>query len=142
MANYDPKIPLLSFIFAVYTDPTFQAKFKKDPEAAMDEYKLSTEQKVAIYHSGADPLFLGANNPTGYPIFLDPGQVPPNPVTADWWAAYARYRSDVSAGVPNPVPPPSPLVNDRVQGDRASMAGVMTLLGEELSRAPKWGEMW
>jgi len=142
MANFDKRIPLLSFMFRVYSDEAFQTQFKEDPEKAMDEYELTWEQKVAIYHSGADPMYLTVEPVPNYPKYLDASKMPPNAVTADRWAAYARFKADTLAGK-NPDPIPNPRVNDRMpEGDRVSMAGVMTLLGEELARAPKWGELW
>ncbi|HEY0467014.1 MAG TPA: hypothetical protein VGC79_22585, partial [Polyangiaceae bacterium] len=102
---------------------------------------LTWEQKVAIYHSGANPMFLTGQPVPGYPRLLDASKLPPNPVTADWWAAYARYKADVEAGL-NPTPVPNPLVNDRGEGDRVSLAGVMLLLGEELAKPAGWHGPW
>jgi hypothetical protein len=138
---YNPNFPLLSFIHQLYSDNAFQAAFKADPEKCMDEYKLTWEQKVAIYHSGANPMFLTDQAVPGYPRLLDASKFPPNPVSADWWAAYARFKADVEAGK-NPAPIPNPLVNDRREGDRVSLAGVMLLLGEELAKQPGWDGPW
>jgi|GEM_PF-5212876 len=144
-----PALPMLSFIYDVYTSPATQAAFKEDPEALMNSYGLTWEQKIAVYHSGADPMFLMAQNyPAGYPNFinptkLDPANNKPNPVTCDWWASYARFKAEVEAGVPKPSPVPNPRhVNDRPEGDRVSMAGVMTLLSEELSGKSVWTSPW
>jgi hypothetical protein len=139
--NFDKEIPLLSFIYRLYTDGEFQARFKTDPEVAMDEYKLNWEQKIAIYHSGANPVYLSPGPVPGYPRTLDPAKASPNPISADWWAEYAQFIAATDAGG-NPAPVPNPRVNDRSEGDRVSMAGVMLLLGEELSKKIKWKLMW
>ena len=143
IADNELRVPMLAFIYKLYTDVTFQELFKVDPEKAMDQYKLTWEQKIAIYHSGADPKFVTTAQVRGYPILLDPAKVTgkPNPVTGDWWAAYARYIADKESGL-NPTPVPNPKVNDRAEVEVASMAGVMALLGQELGKAPKWGEVW
>ncbi len=148
MAVYDPAVPLLSFIYRVYTDEDFQTKFKNDPEGAMNEYALSWDQKTAIYHSGAIPTYVTPSAVPNYPILLDktqisnvPSEGKPNPVTGDWWAAFARFKSDVEAGR-NPAAIPNPRVNDRPHADQASLMGVMTLRCEELSQDPKWTSLW
>jgi hypothetical protein len=109
----------------------------------MDEYGLTWEQKVAIYHSGADPMFVTNQPVEGYPVCIDPKKANPNPVSGDWWAAYACYKAQVEAGGPKPPPVPNPRgVNDRAEGDPASMAGVMHHLSAELSKVGKWHLMW
>ena len=142
-------VPLLSFIYKVFTDPEFQLKFQEDPEAAMDEFELTWAQKVAIYHSGADPVFVTREPVSGYPLLMDAQKVAtstqatvgPNPVTGDWWGAYAQFKAAKMSGKAAP-PVPNPQVNERPLGDPASLAGVMTLLSEELSQASNWKPVW
>jgi hypothetical protein len=146
------RLPLLSFIHRLYTNTDFQAEFRADPEKAMDDYKLTWEQKVAIYHSGADLMFLTRKPVPGYPILLDgnkvatdpnaPAEKGPNPLSADWWAAYAQFAAANKAAMPGFKAPPSPDVNNRATGDRVSMAGVMILLGEELCQQQNWDPQW
>jgi hypothetical protein len=144
----DPQVPLLSFLITVYTDLDTQKRFAEKPEAVMDEYKLTWDQKVAVYHAGADPMFLTSKPVEGFPVMLDPEKIStdpaagrPNPVSADWWAAYARFKAKVEAsGSAELIRNPG--VNERKVGHRASMAGLMALLGEELAQTPKWIDVW
>lgn len=149
MANVnDPQVPLLSFLITVYTDPTVQEEFRVTPEVVMDRYKLTWEQKVAVYHAGADPLATTRKDIPGFPRLIDPSKISSdptkneaNPISADWWAAYTRFKAQVEAtGTAELIP--NPEVNERKTGDRASMAGLMLLLGEELSDTAKWTDVW
>jgi len=144
----DPQLPLLSFLITVFTDPGTQEKFKVTPEVVMNDYKLTWEQKVAVYNAGADPLFLTTEIVKGFPRLLDqskistnPNDNKPNPVSGDWWASYARFKAEVEAKGTAPLIP-NPDVNERKTGDRATMAGLMALLGDELSDTVKWTDVW
>ena len=149
MANVnDPNFPLLSFLITVFTDTTVQGQFQTNPEDVMNTYKLTWEQKVAVYHAGADPLFVTTKPVTGFPRLIDQAQISanpndnkPNPVSGDWWASYARFKSSLeTTGSGTAIPTPDEI--ERPKADRATMAGLMALLGDELAGTSKWTDVW
>ena len=141
----DPRMPLFSFLVSLLTDGDTQTRFRADPEAVMNLYNLTWDQKVAVYHAGADPLYVTSKPVDGYPRLLDKaavsGENKPNPVTGDWWASFAQFKAAVDAGL-NPPSVPNPEVNDRGKGERASMAGLMVLLGDEIGQSATWKGPW
>ena len=120
----NPNQGLLPFTFRLYTDPQFQTNFRESPEKLMDQYKLTSEQKIAVYHAGMSP------------VFLSQGDL--KPVNAIWWGEYALFQAGQG-----PLPKVESYQDvDRKLADRASMMGVAQLIADELCKHPEYEEAW
>jgi hypothetical protein len=116
----DNRIKLLSFIFRLYTDRNFQAKFREDTEAAMDDFALDYTQRVAVHHSGLDPAYVNADGVAR---------------NADWWRKYALYKNGKGEK-------PRSDDYDDTGADPSRMACLAELLIDELCNKEKFEEAW